>query len=255
MQNIIEIKNVNKIFSKNYKSARVQLKKIFFENIFGCKEITTLKKDEFYALKNFDLTIKKNERIAILGPNGSGKSTLLKMLSGIYLPDKGEILVNGEISSILELSTGFKTELTGLENIYLKFAMMGKQKEEVDTIINEVIHFSELEEFMDTPIKHYSSGMKSKLGFAIVTTLKPEILILDEVFAAGDKRFRKKSESRIKELYTDTTTILVSHNMKIIKDIAQRVIVLEHGKKVFDGNTLEGIAYYEKIMSINLSKS
>ena len=194
------------------------------------------------------MLIKENEKLAILGPNGSGKSTLLKMLNGIYMPNEGQITVEGNISSVLELSSGFKPELSGYENIYLKFALMGKRKEEVDTIIEEVIAFSELEEFMDTPLKHYSSGMKSKLGFSIVSNMRPEILILDEVFAAGDKKFRAKSEARIKELYQNTTTILVTHSMSIVKDVADRVIVLKKGEKVFDGDVKQGIEYYNTMM-------
>jgi len=193
-------------------------------------------------------SIGKNEKLAILGPNGSGKSTLLKMLSGIYLPDQGMIRIKGTISSILELSSGFKPELSGLENIYLKFALMGKSKEEVDNVVEEVIEFSELEEFMETPLKHYSSGMKSKLGFSIVTHMNSDILILDEVFAAGDKKFRKKSEKRIRELYQNRTTILVSHNMGVVKDVAERVIVLKKGSLVFDGNVEDGIAFYNEMM-------
>jgi len=245
---IIEVKNVSKVFSKNYKSARQQLKNIFRESFLGCPEKTTLHADEFWALKDISFSIKKNEKIAILGPNGSGKSTLLKMLNGIYLPNQGEIYINGNISSVLELSSGFKPELSGYENIYLKFALLGKQKEEVDTIIDDVIAFSELEDFMETPLKHYSSGMKSKLGFAIVTSIVPEILILDEVFAAGDKKFREKSEARIKELYQNTTTILVTHSMNIVKDVADRVIVLKKGEKVFDGNVSKGIEFYNTMM-------
>lgn len=246
--NVIEINNVSKIFSRNYKSARNQLKNILIESFLGCKNKESLLTDEFYALQNITLSIKKNERVAILGPNGSGKSTLLKMLSGIYLPDNGTIQVDGDISSILELSSGFNQKLSGLENIYLKFAMMGKKKEEVDMIIDTVINFSELNKFMETPLKNYSSGMKSKLGFAIATTITPEILILDEVFAAGDKKFKTKSETRIKELYQNTTTILVTHSMTIVNKIADRVIILEKGKKIFDGNTAEGIKYYNLIM-------
>jgi len=250
MQNdtIIKLDNVSKVFSKNYKSARHQLKNIFKESFLGCTEKSTLQEDEFWALNNISFSVKRNEKVAILGPNGSGKSTLLKMLNGIYLPNKGEIVIDGNISSVLELSSGFKPDLSGYENIYLKFALLGKKREEVDEIIDEVISFSELEDFMETPLKHYSSGMKSKLGFAIVTTITPEILILDEVFAAGDKRFRAKSEARIKELYQNTTTILVTHSMSIVKDVADRVIVLKKGEKVFDGNTKEGIAFYNDIM-------
>jgi len=245
---VIELHNVSKVFSKNYKSARYQLKNIFKESFLGCPDKSTLQKDEFWALKNISFSIKKNEKVAILGPNGSGKSTLLKMLNGIYLPNQGEIHIHGNISSILELSSGFKPELSGYENIYLKFALLGKQKDEVDTIIDKVIEFSELEDFMETPLKHYSSGMKSKLGFSIVTTITPEILILDEVFAAGDKKFREKSEARIKSLYQNTTTILVSHSMSIVKDIADRVIVLKKGELLFDGETEEGIEFYHSIM-------
>lgn len=244
---VIELNNVSKIFSKNYKSARIQLKKLFKESFFGCHDINNIEKDEFYALKDISFTIKKNEKVAILGPNGSGKSTLLKMLNGIYLPNKGEITIEGNISSVLELSSGFKPELSGYENIYLKFALLGKQKEEVDLIINDVIQFSELEAFMDTPLKHYSSGMKSKLGFAIVSSIAPDILILDEVFAAGDKKFKAKAEARLKKLYKNTTTILVTHSMGIVKDVADRVIILKKGQKVFDGSTKEGITYYENM--------
>ena len=247
-ENIIEVTNVSKVFSRNYKSARTQLIQILKESFLGCTDKSNLHKDEFWALKNVTFTVKKNEKLAILGPNGSGKSTLLKMLNGIYLPNKGEISINGNISSVLELSSGFKPELSGLENIYLKFALLGKQKEEVDKVLDEVIHFSELEEFMGTPLKHYSSGMKSKLGFSIVTHMNPEILILDEVFAAGDKRFREKSEKRIKELYQHTTTILVTHSMGIVKDIADRVIVLKKGELVFEGNAEEGIKFYSEMM-------
>ena len=247
--NVIEVNNISKIFSKNHKSARSQLKKMLFENYFGCKEKNVSEEGEFWALKNISFSVKKNEKLAILGPNGSGKSTLLKMLNGIYMPDEGEIRAEGLISSILELSTGFNPELSGRDNIYLKFSLQGKVEEEVNAIIDDVIAFSELEEFMDTPLNHYSSGMKSKLGFAIVSSMDPEILILDEVFAAGDKKFREKSEKRIKELYENTTTILVTHSMGIVKDIADRVIVLKKGELVFDGDPEEGITFYNEMMA------
>ena len=245
--NVIEVNDVTKVFSKNHKSARVQLKKILKESFFGCTNISKLKEGEFEALKNLSFSVKRNEKLAVLGPNGSGKSTLLKMLNGIYMPDKGEIQIEGIVSSVLELSTGFKPELSGLDNIYLKFSLQGKTREEVDEILDEVIEFSELKEFMDTPLKHYSSGMKSKLGFSIVSSMNPEILILDEVFAAGDQKFRIKSEQRIKELYQNTTTILVTHSMHIVRDVADRVIVLKKGHKVFDGAVEEGIKFYTQM--------
>jgi len=247
-ENIIEVKHISKVFSRNYKSARTQLIHILKESFFGCHDKTSLDKDGFWALKDISFSVKKNEKLAILGPNGSGRSTLLKMLNGIYLPNQGEIQINGNISSVLELSSGFKPELSGFENIYLKFALLGKRKEEVDAIIDEVIEFSELEEFMETPLKHYSSGMKSKLGFSIVTNMDPEIMILDKVFAAGDKKFQQKSEARLRELYQNTTTILVSHSMGVVKEVADKVIVLKKGELVFEGNTEDGIAFYEEMM-------
>lgn len=246
--NVIEINNISKKFNKNISSSKKELKELFLNTIFNKKMHEDLSKDEFYALKNISFNIKKDEKVAILGPNGSGKSTLLKMLNGIYLPDDGEIKIKGTLSSILELSTGFNQELTGLDNIYLKFALQGKTKEEVDAILDEVIEFSELKEFMNTPLKNYSSGMKSKLGFSIVSHMYADILILDEVFAAGDKKFREKSEKKIKELYENTTTILVSHSMGIVKDVADRVIVINKGILEFDGSTNDGIEYYNNIM-------
>jgi len=247
MKNIVELNNVTKIFSKNHKSMRLQLKNVLKEVFFGCKTINNLNDGEFKALDSISFTLKKNEKLAILGPNGSGKSTLLKLLNGIYMPDDGEIIVDGIVSSVLELSTGFKQELSGLDNIYLKFSLQGISREDVDKVLDEVVAFSELEDFMQTPLKHYSSGMKSKLGFAIVSCMEPEILILDEVFATGDHKFRLKSEKRMKELYRNTTTILVTHSMSIVKEIADRVIVLQKGKKVFDGAVEDGIKYYNSM--------
>jgi ABC-type polysaccharide/polyol phosphate transport system ATPase subunit/glycosyltransferase involved in cell wall biosynthesis len=246
--NVIEVTNLSKKFSKNIKSAKIQLKNIFVDTLFGLDRASKILPDEFYALKDISFSINQNENIAIIGSNGSGKSTLLKILNGIYTPDVGEVKIKGKVGSVLELSSGFKSELSGRENIYLKFALQGISKEEVDLIIDDVIAFSELENFMQTPLKHYSSGMKSKLGFAIVSSINPDILILDEVFAAGDKNFREKSEKRIKEIYKNSTTILVTHSMSIVKDIADRVIVLDKGKLVFDGTPQKGIAFYENML-------
>ena len=152
-KNVIEIENISKVFSKNYKSARYQLFKILKESFFGCRDKNKLSKGEFWALRNVSFTVKRNEKVAILGPNGSGKSTLLKMLNGIYLPDSGEIKIDGEVSSVLELSTGFKKELSGLDNIYLKFALQGKSREEVDSIIENVIEFSGTKGFYGNSVK------------------------------------------------------------------------------------------------------
>lgn len=252
--NVIEVANLSKKFSKNIKSSKIQLKNIFLDTLVGSNKNAHLLKDEFYALDDISFNIGKNENVAIIGSNGSGKSTLLKILNGIYTPDLGEVKIKGKLGSVLELSSGFKSELSGRENIYLKFALQGIQKEEVDLIIDDVIAFSELENFMQTPLKHYSSGMKSKLGFAIVSSVNPDILILDEVFAAGDKKFREKSQKRIKELYKNSTMILVTHSMGIVKDIADRVLVLDKGKLVFDGNPQKGVAFYENMLKPTVIK-
>jgi lipopolysaccharide transport system ATP-binding protein len=244
---VIEVKNVSKVFSKNYKSARSRLKHLFFELLIGLKHKDNLEEGEFFVLNNISFSVKRNEKLAILGPNGSGKSTLLKMLNGIYMPDKGEICVDGNISSILELSSGFKPALSGLDNIHLKLGLQGNNKKEISNIVDEIIEFSELKDFINTPMKNYSSGMKSKLGFSIVSAVTPDILILDEVFAAGDKNFRNKSKEKIKELYNNVTTILVSHNMRLVEEIADRVIVLKKGEIVYEGNVLEGIKFYEEM--------
>lgn len=245
--NIIEVINVSKVFSSNYKSARNKIKHMFFDTLFSKKINRELEKGQFYALKDVSFSVRKNEKLAILGPNGSGKSTLLKMLNGIYMPENGEIRIDGEVGGILELSSGFKPELSGLENIYLKLGLQGKDKEYVDNILDEIVKFSELEEFIEMPMKNYSSGMKSKLGFSIVSAVQPDILILDEVFAAGDKKFRDKSRKRIKDLYQNTTTILVSHNMRLIEEIADRVIILQKGQIVFEGNPKDGAVFYNNM--------
>ncbi len=240
----IEIDSISKRFSKNTRSSRIQLKQILFECLFGTKTSRDLNSGEFWALKDLSFDIKKNENIAILGHNGAGKSTLLKMLNGIYLPDEGEIRIQGSMASVLELSTGFNKELSGLQNIYLKCSLLGIPKQEAKALVKDIIDFSELEEFMETPLSHYSSGMKARLGFAIVVNIKPDILVLDEVFAVGDKNFKSKSEKAIRTLSQNTTTIIVSHSMNIVQKTADRVLVLQKGRLVFDGDVKEGIAYY-----------
>lgn len=243
----IEIKSISKRFSKNIKSSKIQLKQILFECFFGKKGKNNLQEGEFWVLKDITFNVKKNENIAILGHNGAGKSTLLKMLNGIYLPDEGEIKIQGTIASVLELSTGFNNTLNGLENIYLKCALLGIPKKKAQLLVKDIIQFSELEEFIETPLFHYSSGMKARLGFAIVIHIKPDILILDEVFAVGDKNFRSKSEKAIQTLSQKTTIILVSHSMDIVRKISQRVIVLNKGQLLFDGQVEEGIQTYNSI--------
>jgi ABC-type polysaccharide/polyol phosphate transport system ATPase subunit len=242
----IIVKNVSKKYAKNYKSALNMLKQDFF-NSFKCKEQKELQcnKNEFKVLDNINFKVNSGDKIAILGNNGAGKSTLLKMIFGIILPDKGSIEINGVVGGILELGGGFKKQLSGRENIYLIGSLYNKSKDEIEKIIDEIIDFTELEDFIDSPISFYSSGMKAKLSFALYLYMKPDILILDEVFAAGDKNFRIKAKKKLMELIASSTTILVSHNLKIVQDIAKRVIVLKKGKIIFDGDVKKGIEIYK----------
>jgi len=243
----IDIRSVSKKYAKNYKSALSMLKQDFF-NSFTCKEKNTplnCDKDEFKVLDNVSFKVEHGDKLAILGNNGAGKSTLLKMIFGIILPDRGSIEIDGIVGGILELGGGFKQQLSGRENIYLIGSLYNKSKKETDEIVDEVIEFTGLEEFIDSPVSFYSSGMKSKLSFALYLYMKPDILVLDEVFAAGDKNFRAKAKKKLLELIESTTTILVSHDLKIVKDIANRVIILQKGKVIFDGDVKEGIEIYK----------
>ena len=202
--------------------------------------------DTFLAVNGIDLEVQRGERVGIIGANGAGKSTLLKLLSRITAPTEGHIAYRGRIASMLEVGTGFHPELTGRENIYLNGAILGMNRAEVDKKIDDIIAFSECEKFIDTPVKRYSSGMFVKLAFAVSAHLDAEILIMDEVLAVGDMRFQKKCISKMRELAVDEnrTVLYVSHNMSTIQELCTRCIVLDHGKKVFDGDVDEAIKLY-----------
>lgn len=247
---VIKLDAVSKKFSLTVDATRKQLKTVLVDSFLKRNSLQVLEENEFWALDKVSFEVERNERLAIIGHNGSGKSTLLKMLTGVYLPDIGSIEVVGNVGSILELSTGFKPELSGRQNIYLKFMLFRKNRATVDALLDDVIEFSELGKFIDTPLRNYSSGMKARLGFAIAVNMQPEVLILDEVFAAGDRRFRVKSEKKIKELYSQNTTILVTHSMSIVREVADKVGVLHNGRIEYFGDDItEGISFYEKITS------
>ena len=209
-------------------------------------QVSHEKNERFLALKDISLEIKKGERIAIIGHNGAGKSTLLKLICRVTAPTKGDIYMNGRITSMLEVGTGFHDELTGKENIYLNGAILGMTKSEIDEIYDEIVEFSEIGQFIDTPVKRYSSGMKVKLGFSVASHLKSEIVIMDEVLAVGDVNFQNKCINRMKQLAEEEgrTILYVSHNMATVKNLCDRCIVLSKGQKVFDGSVEEGISVY-----------
>jgi lipopolysaccharide transport system ATP-binding protein len=203
-------------------------------------------KGTFLALRDVSLKVNKGEILGIIGHNGAGKSTLLKILSRVTEPTSGSAFIRGRVGSLLEVGTGFHMELTGRENIYLNGAILGMKKDEIAKKFDEIVSFSELEKFLDMPVKRYSSGMYVRLAFSVAAHLRPDILLLDEVLAVGDLDFQRKCMDYAKSLKDDNATILlVSHNMFSIKAMCNRAVCLEDGKISYDGPTAEAIEYYE----------
>src|SRR5690349_15784728 len=199
----------------------------------------------FWALKNISFDINQGDVIGIIGRNGAGKSTLLKVLSRITSPTSGQVIVRGRLASLLEVGTGFHPELTGRENIFLNGAILGMRKVEISRHFDEIVAFAEVEQFLDTPVKHYSSGMYVRLAFAVAAHLNPEILVVDEVLAVGDVAFQKKCLGKMGEVSRGGRTVLfVSHNMAAIENLCKRGVVLEHGKLAFQGTSKEAVHHY-----------
>ena len=202
---------------------------------------------EFWALKDISFKIKKGDRVGIVGLNGAGKSTLLKVISGVLKPTEGRVKISGSIAPLLELGAGFNKQYTGVENIYLYGAMLGHSKAFINEKFDEIVKFSELGDFINVPVKNYSSGMKSRLGFAIATIVEPDILILDEVLSVGDAKFRKKSTNKIKSMIeNDVTVLFVSHSIEQVLELCNKAILLEKGHLVAYGNSEEIAEFYQK---------
>ena len=193
--------------------------------------------NEFWALKNVSFSVEKGDRVGILGLNGAGKSTLLKVISGVFKPTEGHVDKHGKMVPLLELGAGFDPQYTGKENIYLYGAMLGYTKKFIDSKYDDIVEFSELQKFMDVPVKNYSSGMKSRLGFSIATVVEPKILILDEVLSVGDAKFRKKSEKKIMSMFDSGVTVLfVSHSLEQVQRLCNKAMILEKGKLIAYGD-------------------
>jgi len=230
--------------------------KITTQKVDHLKEyfIKFLKRDlnyrEFYALKDISFQIYKGERVGIIGHNGAGKSTLLKLISGVMKPTSGSIDVKGSIAPLLELGAGFDSELSGLDNIFLNGAILGKSKEFLTEHFDSIVEYAELGDFINVPIKNYSSGMKARLGFSIATCLNPDILIIDEILGVGDQRFRKKSSQTMGELIESGKTILlVSHSLQQIEKLCSRVIWIDKGMLKMDGDTQDVCQAYKEFMN------
>lgn len=224
--------------------------KTIFIRMFKGKKKNQKKKQEFWALKDVSFEIEKGDVLGIIGSNGAGKSTLLKVVSGVMKPTKGKVEVSGVISPMIELGAGFDGELTARENIYLNGAILGYSKSFLDSKFDEIVEFSELKEFLDVPVKNFSSGMVAKLAFSISTIVDPEILIVDEILSVGDIKFQEKSKNKMMSMIQGGTTVLfVSHSLDAIRELCNKVIWLDHGKIVEMGNTKEICdKYYKKLM-------
>ncbi len=207
-----------------------------------------VKKDNFKALDNVSVTINKGDRVGVLGLNGAGKSTLMKVIAGVYEPTVGKVYKDGVIAPMLELGAGFDNQYTGAENIFLYGSVLGHSRKYMQEKFDEIVEFSELSEFIDVPLKNYSSGMRARLGFSIATMVKPDILILDEVLSVGDAKFKKKSEEKLLTMMDEKTTVLfVSHSLEQVKRICNKAMILEKGKMIAFGDIEEITEKYEEM--------
>ena len=233
---ILEVNNVSiRYMTGDFKD--IGLKEFVMKKLKGDYQVK-----EFWADKNITFSIEKGDMLGIIGTNGAGKSTLLKAISGIMEPTEGYVKRNGKIAALLELASGFDGDLTVKENAYLRGAMLGYTRKFMDETYDQIIEFSELKEFENRPFKQLSSGMKSRLAFAIASLVEPEILILDEVLSVGDGAFRKKSEAKMKSIIGGgATTILVSHSMPQVRSMCNKILWLDHGRQVTFGDDVKGI--------------
>ena len=232
---IITFKNVSKTYIL-YKNDQARFKALF---------IKPRNPKTNRALNDVSFEIYRGESVGIVGDNGAGKSTLLKMITGVAFPDEGEIIVDGKVAALLELTAGFSMEMTGRENIYLKGYILGLEDDYIKEIEEHIIEFAQLGDYIDQPVRTYSSGMKMRLGFAINVNIEPDVLVVDEALAVGDASFKKKCKEKIKEIIEAGTTVLyVSHNASSVTEICPRSIYLRKGAVIYDGNTEDTLKVY-----------
>lgn len=234
---VVLFDHVTKLY-KLYKSDKAR-----FKGIFNSK----VPYKENKAVNDMSFEVKRGESVAFFGRNGAGKSTILKMITGVTFPTEGEIDVRGKVSALLELGAGFDAESTGRENIRFKCSLMGMTDEEIDEVEEDIVNFADIGDYIDQPLRSYSSGMKARLGFAINANAQPDILIVDEALSVGDKEFQNKCKEKIAEIMADesVTLLFVTHSTQTARDFCSRGMVLEKGRLLFDGNIEEAIEYYE----------
>jgi ABC-2 type transport system ATP-binding protein len=239
--NIIEANDVAMRFNMNKENVN-SLKEYFVKLVKG-----QLMFEEFWALKNVSIEVKRGDVLGIVGLNGAGKSTLLKVIAGVLKPTLGKVTIKGSIAPLIELGAGFDFELTARENIFLNGAILGYSRKFMAEKFEEIVEFSELRDFLDVPLKNYSSGMVARIGFAIATLMDPDILIVDEILSVGDFQFQEKCERRIKKLFDEgTTVIIVSHSIQQIEKLCSKVLWLEHGRVKMFGSTKEVCDLYKQ---------
>lgn len=235
---VIKFDNVTKMY-KLFSNDKRRLLHTFFKKI---------KYKEKKAVDGVSFEVKRGEAVALFGKNGAGKSTILKMITGVSFPTTGKITVNGRVSALLELTSGFDPEFTGRENIYLKGQLLGLKNEEIEGLEQEIVEFAEICEYIDQPVRTYSSGMKARLGFSINVNIRPEILIVDEALSVGDEEFKNKCIKKVNEIINkdEVTLLFVTHSTTMAKEFCKRGILMQNGKKVFDGDIDEAIQNYNK---------
>lgn len=233
---MMNIDNVTMRFNLGIEKG-LSFKQLFVDLFNKEKRKKMRKKEEFYALTDVSFKVKKGEVVGFIGSNGAGKSTLLKVVAGVMKPTKGTVWVNGNICPMIELGAGFDYELTARENIYLNGAILGYSKEFIEKKFDEIVEFSELKDFLDVPVKNFSSGMIARLAFSVATVVDPEVLIVDEILSVGDLAFQQKSEEKMRSMIGGGTTVLyVSHSLDSIKSLCDSVVWLEHGKVIEQGD-------------------
>lgn len=246
-ETLVRVENVSKKFCKSLKRSLWYGMKDLGNELIGRSHggNEELRPDEFWAVEDISFELKRGECLGLIGPNGAGKSTLLKMLNGLIKPDRGRIEMRGRVEALIELGSGFNPILTGRENIYVNGAVLGFTKEEVDRKFDEIIEFAEIDEFIDTPVQYYSSGMKVRLGFAIAAQMEPDVLLIDEILAVGDIGFKAKCFNEISNMINKAAVIFVSHSMPHVSRICSRILLMNHGESFFQGiNVPKGIDVY-----------
>jgi homopolymeric O-antigen transport system ATP-binding protein len=247
---ILNVENVSKLYARSHHAARLRLKSTLGAAFLGrAPKITQQRAKEIWAVHNVSFSLERGEAIGIIGLNGSGKTTLLRMIAGQLLPDVGKISVSGQSASVIALTAGIQNNLSGLQNIDIRSAMLGRSREETDAIRDDIIEFSELGEAINAPILTYSAGMRLRLAFAITIFMKPDLLVVDETLQVGDFQFRQKCQEAVKNLRSKTSFVLVSHSMNDISRFCDKAIVLEKGEVAFSGDSKPAIEFYNNIGS------